>query len=167
MSFLYGNHNGRSIHFIKQYHVVGLVQLKLKSMIKGKGAFSVNGVYYGTEKRTHIINSTEPLLLPRENSSTNRHLQDNSNQSSCSSTETKLKGKQLGEGCNILSVVRKLLSEPENWFKCEKLKVISFLVSSLLLHHNNYGILKMYIIFSSHVMTLISYGRIFNSQKGS
>ena len=50
-SFLYGNHNGRSMHFIKQYHLVGLVQLKLKSMIKGKGAYSVNGVYYGTEKK--------------------------------------------------------------------------------------------------------------------
>ena len=120
-SFLYRNHNGRSMHFIKQYHIVGLVQLKLKSMIKGKGAYSVNGVYYWTEKRTHIINSTEPLLLPQENSSTNRHLQDNSNQSSCSSTENNnLKGKWLGEGCNILSVVRKLLSEPENWFKFEK-----------------------------------------------
>ena len=42
-------------------------------MIKGKGAYSVNGVYYGTEKGTQIINSTEPLLLPQECNSTNRH----------------------------------------------------------------------------------------------
>ena len=45
-SFLYGNHNGRSMHFIKQYHVVDSEQLEPKSMIKGKGAYSVNGVYY-------------------------------------------------------------------------------------------------------------------------
>ena len=53
-SFLYRNHKGRSMHFwrtfIKQCHVLGLVQLELKSMIKSNGAYSVNGVYYGTEK---------------------------------------------------------------------------------------------------------------------
>ena len=97
-------------------------------MIKGNGAYSVNGVYYGTEKGTQVINSTEPLLLPQENSSTNRQLHNNSHQSSCSSTDNnKLKGKQLGKDCNILSVVRKLLSEPKNWFKLENKSSYQFL----------------------------------------
>ena len=102
-SFSYGNHKGRSMHFwrtfIKLCHVLCLVQLELKSMIKSNGAYSVNGAYYGTEKGTQVINSTEPLLLPQENSSTNRQLHNNSHQSSCSSTDNnKLKRKQLGKG---------------------------------------------------------------------
>ena len=32
--------------FIKKYHVVSLVQLELRSMIKSNGIYAVNGVYY-------------------------------------------------------------------------------------------------------------------------
>jgi len=54
----YGNHKGKDMNFwrtfIKQYSVISLVQLELKSMIKGSGLYAVNGVYYVTSKE-HLL----------------------------------------------------------------------------------------------------------------
>jgi len=48
------NHKGKDMNiwrtFIKQCSVISLVQLELKSMIKGSGLYAVNGVYYVTSK---------------------------------------------------------------------------------------------------------------------
>ena len=52
--------------FIKQCNVISLVQLELKSMIKGSGLYAVNGVYYVTPKGREVLSGSEPLLLPDE-----------------------------------------------------------------------------------------------------
>ena len=51
--------------FIKQCHVVSLVQLELRSMIKNNGMYAVNGVYYATQRGIEAL--SEPLLLPNYN----------------------------------------------------------------------------------------------------
>ena len=54
----YGNHRGHSQNwwqtFMKQYHVVGLVNRKLKSMVKQSGHYSVFGTYEVTPKGREI-----------------------------------------------------------------------------------------------------------------
>ena len=47
---------------------MSLVQLELKSMIKGSGLYAVNGIYFPTQRGMEVINSSEPLMLPRSNS---------------------------------------------------------------------------------------------------
>ena len=65
----YGNHKGRDIYFwrtfIKQCYAASLVQLELKSMIKGSGLYAVNGVYHPSQTGTEAINKSEPVMLPK------------------------------------------------------------------------------------------------------
>ena len=64
----YGNHKGKDMNFwrtfIRQCNVISLVQLELKSMIKGSGLYTVNGVYYVTPKGREALVESESLLLP-------------------------------------------------------------------------------------------------------
>ena len=65
----YGNHRRKDITFwrtfIKQCNVMSLVQLELKSMIKGSGLYAVNGVYYCTAKGRQMADNQEQVLLPK------------------------------------------------------------------------------------------------------
>ena len=47
------------LKFIKQCHIMSLVQLELKSMIKGSGLYVVNGIYFPTQRGMEVINSSE------------------------------------------------------------------------------------------------------------
>ena len=57
-------------NFIKNCRVLNLVQLELRSMIKGNGMYSVNGVYHINDSALEALQSTEPLLKYTTNSST-------------------------------------------------------------------------------------------------
>ena len=63
----YGNHKNKDMSFwrtfIKQCHVLSLVQLELRSMIKGNGLYAVNGVYFPTQNGLDAIQNSEPLVL--------------------------------------------------------------------------------------------------------
>ena len=121
----YGNHKNKDMTFwrtfIKQCHVMSLVQLELKSMIKGSGLYAVNGIYFPTQSGMEVINSSEPLMLPRSNSAIDE-MKSTSAQASISGNGLSIKKKRLGKGSNILTVVRKLLTQPENWLTVEDKK---------------------------------------------
>lgn len=123
----YGNRKGKDVKFwrafIKQCHVVSLVQLELRSMIKSSGMYAVNGVYYATQRGIEALSKTEPLLLPTCNTG------NSNSQSGRCWKSLEIKKKRVGKGSNILTVVRRLLSEPENW-----MKVVSKSTSTAFLH---------------------------------
>lgn len=108
----YGNHKGRDFvfwrNFIKQCHVLSLVKLELKSMIKKDNTwYAVNGVYYPTRKGIEACDTGAPTILPisdrkQTSRSNTRELNDD-------------KKKRVGKGSNILTIVRQLLAESENW----------------------------------------------------
>ena len=128
-SMSYGNHKNKDIEcwrkFIKQCHVVSLVQLELKSMIKGNGIYAVNGVYAPTTNAIEEIQKTEPLLLPSVRCE-GPFKKRTSPQSTISQENNEVKKKRLGKGSNILTIVRKLLGEPENWLKVESKNTYHF-----------------------------------------
>ena len=101
--------------FIKQCHVMSLVQLELRSMIKSSGHYAVNGVYYPTQEGVHTMNNSDPFLLPTCHYS----VETPTTSSTALSESVPAKKKRLGKGTNILTVVRKLFSEPENWLQVE------------------------------------------------
>ena len=113
----YGNSRGKDLAFwrtfIKQCHVMSFVQLELRSMIKSSGHYAVNGVYYPTQEGLQAINGSDPFLLPKIN------FTEEITSSSPVLSHNSAKRKRLGKGTNILTTVRKLLLEPENWFKIE------------------------------------------------
>ena len=57
------------INFIKQCHVLSLIQLELKSMTKETGLYAVNGVYHVTRRGVEAAGGPEPLMLPNHDSS--------------------------------------------------------------------------------------------------
>ena len=118
----YGNHKGKDMNFwrtfIRQCNVISLVQLELKSMIKGSGLYTVNGVYYVTPKGREALVESESLLLP-DKSTDGKETSSATAQGGVSLENLQAKKKRLGKGSNILTTVRKLLSESENWFNIE------------------------------------------------
>ena len=64
----YGNHRGKDMAFwrtfIKQCHVLSLVQLELRSMIKDSGLYAVYGVYHITQSGVEAASGSEPFMLP-------------------------------------------------------------------------------------------------------
>ena len=126
----YGNHNNKDMNFwrtfIKQCHVVSLVQLELKSMIKGSGLYAVNGVYFPTQSGVEATKTSEPLLLPKSTTPQIDEMECTSAQASISWQNLITKKKRLGKGSNILTIVRKLLTQCENWLKVEDKKSYHF-----------------------------------------
>ena len=125
----YGNHRGKDLNFwrtfIKQCHVMSLVQLELKSMIKSSGLYAVNGVYYSTLKGRELVSNQEQLLLPKIDSNSPRSKASASSDTGLSE-DNEVKRKRVGKGSNILTIVRKLLAEPENWLAVESKKNYQF-----------------------------------------
>ena len=117
-AFSYGNYRGHSLDqwrlFMRQCHVLSLIKHELKSMIKGNGHYSVMGVYYPLEKSEQYINDEQRLMLPPMKHHVATAV---TNKSSTSTPEhsTSTKRKRIGKGSNILTVVRKMLSDQENW----------------------------------------------------
>jgi len=113
------NHKGKDMNFwrtfIKQCSVISLVQLELKSMIKGSGLYAVNGVYYVTSKGREALVESGTLLLP--NKSTGG--KETTSATAQGDVTLQAKKKRLGNGSNVLTTVRKFLSESENWFTIE------------------------------------------------
>ena len=64
----YGNHRGRDIGFwrklLKQCHVLSLVQMELKSLIKSSGYYAVQAVYSPSPNIEQVLNSDDSLMLP-------------------------------------------------------------------------------------------------------
>ena len=85
-------------------------------MIKGSGLYTVNGVYYVTPKGREV--ESESLLLP-DKSTDGKETSSATAQGGVSLENLQAKKKRLGKGSNILTTVRKLLSESENWFNIE------------------------------------------------
>ena len=121
----YGNSRGHTLEqwrlFMRQCHVLGLVKYELKSMIKANGHYSVMGVYSPLDSSKRYIDADETLLLPCVNHSSK--ILDVSSQpstskslDSCSSQNLDTpKRKRMGKGSNMLTTVRKMLSDQENW----------------------------------------------------
>ena len=122
-SLSYGNHCGHGIDFwrkfMRQCHVLGLVNYELQSLIKGNGHYAVMGVYSPSEEGKQAVSEEKPLILPF--ACPQEKYSDTSSNSSSSSisreivSEGKGKRKRDGKGSNILLLVRKLLKSPENW----------------------------------------------------
>ena len=51
---------------------MSLVQLELRSMIKGNGLYGI--LYFPTQSGMEVVNTSEPLMLPRSNSAINEML---------------------------------------------------------------------------------------------
>ena len=70
----YGNHRGRDIgfwrKFLKQCHVLSLVQMKLKSLIKSSGYYAVQAVYSPSPNSGQVLNNDDSLMLPIQSSRT-------------------------------------------------------------------------------------------------
>ena len=113
----YGNHRGRDISFwrkfLRQCHVMSLVRYELKSIIKKNGFYAVYGIYHVSHKGIEFVKSNEPLLLPNIQGEGLKRQNTASNWTDDQSS--KHKRIRNGKGSNILSVVKKCLSEPENW----------------------------------------------------
>ena len=113
----YGHHNGRDIKFwrlfMKQCHVLGFVKLQFKSLIKASGHYSVQGVYHALPKGRGHVSSSENLPLPKVGGL--YQPPPVSASSSTSSIASSQKKKRLGKGCHVLTVVRTLLEDSENW----------------------------------------------------
>ena len=64
----YGNQRGRDIGFwrklLKQCHVLSLVQIELKLLIKSSGYYAVQAVYSPSPKSGQMLNSDDSLMLP-------------------------------------------------------------------------------------------------------
>lgn len=120
-SLSYGNHRDRDMHFwrkfMRQCHVLSLVNYELKSIIKKNGYYAVNGIYHVGQKGKEVIENNEPLLLPSKQDQRIR------SKSSKTPTTTDISDKQKrirnGKGSNILSMVKRLLSESENWLNVD------------------------------------------------
>ena len=67
-TFSFGNHRGRDIgfwrKFLKQYHVLSLVQMELKSLIKSSGYYAVQAVYSPSPNSGLVLNNDDSLMLP-------------------------------------------------------------------------------------------------------
>ena len=119
-SLSYGNHRGKPISFwrsfLRQCSAAGLVDYELKSMIKPSGYYAVNGVYYNNSQGREAANSSDPVLLPVGGADGHHRECASSTAISSQSLESR---KRIGKGSNILSIVRNLLTEPEDWLKVE------------------------------------------------
>ena len=119
----YGNHKGRDINFwrtfIKQCYTASLVQLELKSMIKGSGLYAVNGVYHPSQKGIEAINKSEPVMLPNNANDQHPGVECSHHSVSRRRMTSEASKKRLGKGSFIVTLVRKLMSEQENWIKIE------------------------------------------------
>ena len=117
----YGNHRGHSQNwwrtFMKQCHVVGLVNRKLKSMVKRSGHYSVFGVYEVTQKGRDFISTDgkEEVMLPCIDDVDS--IQTSSPDASSESCHEGNKRVRHGKGTHAIITVRRMMSEKENWVK--------------------------------------------------
>ena len=67
-SLSYGNHCGHGMEFWRQFmrqcHVLGLVNYRLQSLIKGNGHFAVMGLYSPSDEGKQAVYEEKPLILP-------------------------------------------------------------------------------------------------------
>ena len=123
-NFSYGNFKGKPEiwwrKFIRQCHVTGYVQKELKCIIKKSGHYAIQGVLHVLPKAQMVLDEDNPVVLLNEGSSsaTNRsepslsvgsssHMQAAVHQPSICDRK--------GKGTHGLIVVKKLLSDKENW----------------------------------------------------
>ena len=114
----YGNHRGHSQDWcMKQCHVVGLVNRKLKSMVKRSGHYSVFGVYEVTQKGRDFISTDgkEEVMLPCIDDVDS--IQTSSPDASSESCHEGNKRVRHGKGTHAIITVRRMMSEKENWVK--------------------------------------------------
>ena len=134
-SLSYGNHFGHTLEqwrlFMHQCHVLGLVKYELRSMIKGNGHYSVMGVYYPLDQSEQYIQGEKSLLLPAMkhcvNDSSIATISVHGSSRTISDQTVSTKKIRLGKGNNILPVVRKLLTDQENWKKISNKRDYHFL----------------------------------------
>ena len=115
----YGNHCGKDINFwrqfIKQCHVKSLIKFELKSMIKTNGTYAVHGVYSPLPEGRELANSDDKELLLPVHQSKHVSAPAMSPYGAVPGTSRTEKKIREGKGSHMLSVVRKCLSESENW----------------------------------------------------
>ena len=115
----YGNFKGKSEiwwrKFIRQCHVVGLIEKELKSIIKKSGHYAIQGVLHVLPKAHMELDKENPMVLLNKASSsiavsklsmTQRDVQEMQQPSACD---------RKGKGTHGLIVVKKLLADKENW----------------------------------------------------
>ena len=104
---------------MRQCHVLGLIKYELRSMIKGNGHYSVMGVYYPLDDSDRYLQgeNSPRLMLPAIKHRINDSSACGSSTSRSATADQSLSTKRirLGKGSNILPVVRKMLSDKENW----------------------------------------------------
>lgn len=120
----YGNHRGHSLEkwrlFMHQWHVLGLIQYELRSMIKANGHYSVMGVFLPLDAKKRYIDSDEALLLPCVDLSSDLTPHNQRQAVVCeggclSQCTLRNRKKRVGKGCNVLTKVRQTLLDKENW----------------------------------------------------
>ena len=123
----YGNHCGKTINFwrafIRQCSTAQLITLELRSIIKSNGHYSVNAMYFPSEKGREVICNKEKVMLPNLQVSSGSNVVPRGNTTSACvvmiSEKQPAKWKRNGKGSHLLPVIRKCFLEPENWKNIE------------------------------------------------
>ena len=126
----YGNHRGRNIDFwrkfLKQCHVLSLVQMELKSLIKSSGYYAVQAVYSPSPNSGELLSSDDPLMLPIQKTHDNSKSAAAGVNAVYTCTKPHDQKKRNGKGSNILTLVRTFLNESENWKELKEKQCYQF-----------------------------------------
>ena len=113
---------------MKQCHVVGLVNRKLKSVVKRSGHYSVFGKYEVTPKgRDWLSDEKKDSLMMPSCDTLDSTLSANPTASEASSegvSENPLNSKRVrhGKGTHAIITIRKMMSDKENWVQINTAK---------------------------------------------
>ena len=122
-SFSYGNFKGKSEiwwrKFIRQCHVTGYVQKELKCMIKKSGHYAIQGVLSVLPKAQRVLNEDDPVVLMNEGLCCGTDIKPLLSGNNCSHMQATVHQPSIcdrkGKGTHGLIVVKKLMSDKENW----------------------------------------------------
>ena len=110
---------------MKQCHVAGLVNRKLKSMVKRSGHYSVFGIYEVTPKgRDWLSNDRKDEIMMPSTDASDSIISGSPSTSEVSSEDNSENQKRVrhGKGTHAIITVRKMMSDKENWVKINSAK---------------------------------------------
>ena len=106
------------VYFIRQCHVLGLAEKRLKSIIKRSQYYSVQGIIYPTGLGHEVVQNE--LLIMKYPAAIQHHLHEEvthccSKVPSSSQHEVVQKKERNGKGIHALIMAKRLLQDKENW----------------------------------------------------
>ena len=117
--------------FIRQCHVLGLVQKQLWSVIKKSEHYSIQGILVVQDKGREVAADRKSVLLPKPAGNVCCIESSPTLNTSNTNIQEKSKGKtRLGKGTHGLSIVRHFLAEKNRWTTPKDIKDCHFLGTS-------------------------------------